>query len=106
MIAFCQIVQMIGLFVIINTMVYVGTRRVSKEGMIIEKYDQLVDPKKEISERITSVTNITNEMVKGMPDEEEAVYVLSYIYEEKIKKPNTLSVMCISYIHICACSCW
>ncbi len=36
MIAFCQIVQMIGLFVIINTMVYVGTRRVSKEGMIIE----------------------------------------------------------------------
>ena len=36
MIAFCQIVQMIGLFVIINTMVYVGIRRVSKEGMIIE----------------------------------------------------------------------
>ena len=36
MIAFCQIVQIIGLFVIINTMVYVGTRRVSKEGMIIE----------------------------------------------------------------------
>lgn len=36
MIAFCQIVQMIGLFVIINTMVYVGTRRVSKEGIIIE----------------------------------------------------------------------
>lgn len=36
MIAFCQIVQIIGLLVIINTMVYVGTRRVSKEGMIIE----------------------------------------------------------------------
>lgn len=36
MITFCQIVQLIGLFVIINTMVYVGTRRVSKEGMIIE----------------------------------------------------------------------
>ena len=44
-----------------------------KDGMIIDRYDQLVDPKKEISERITNVTSITNEMVKGMPIEIDAV---------------------------------
>ena len=44
-----------------------------QDGMIIDRYDQLVDPKVEISQRITNVTNITNEMVQGMPDEKTAV---------------------------------
>ena len=44
-----------------------------KNGEIIDKYDELVDPGKEISERITNVTNITNEMLVGKPKEEEAV---------------------------------
>ena len=44
-----------------------------KDGMIIDRYDQLIDPEVEISERITSVTSITNEMVKGKPKEKESV---------------------------------
>ena len=44
-----------------------------KNGEIIDKYDQLVNPGKEISERITNVTNITNDMLVGMPNEETAV---------------------------------
>ncbi len=42
-------------------------------GEIIDRYDQLVDPKKEISQRITNVTSITNDMLVGKPTEEEAV---------------------------------
>ena len=43
------------------------------DGMIIDRYDQLIDPEREISERITNVTSITNEMLKGKPKEREAV---------------------------------
>ena len=43
------------------------------EGMIIDRYDQLVDPGRDISERITNVTNITNDMLKGKPNEETAI---------------------------------
>ena len=43
------------------------------DGMIIDRYDKLIDPECEISERITNVTSITNEMVKGKPKERESV---------------------------------
>ena len=42
-------------------------------GEIIDTYDQLVNPGKEISERITEVTSITNDMLVGKPNEETAV---------------------------------
>lgn len=42
-------------------------------GEIIDRYDQLVDPKREISQRITDVTSITNDMLVGKPTEEEAI---------------------------------
>ncbi len=44
-----------------------------KNGEIIDKFDMLVKPPKPISERITSVTSITNEMVEDCPNEETAV---------------------------------
>ena len=42
-------------------------------GEIIDRYDQLVDPGREISERITEVTSITNDMLIGKPNEETAI---------------------------------
>ena len=42
-------------------------------GEIIDRYDQLVDPGKQISQRITDVTSITNEMLVGKPNEETAI---------------------------------
>lgn len=44
-----------------------------KHGEIIDKFDMLVKPPQPISERITKVTSITNEMVEDCPDEETAV---------------------------------
>ena len=44
-----------------------------KDGEIIDKFDMLVKPPTPISERITKVTSITNDMVKDCPNEEEAV---------------------------------
>lgn len=43
------------------------------DGEIVDTYDQLVNPGKEISERITEVTSITNDMLVGMPNEQSAV---------------------------------
>lgn len=42
-------------------------------GEIIDTYDELINPGKKISETITSVTNITNEMLEGKDNEENAV---------------------------------
>lgn len=44
-----------------------------KNGEVTEKFDMLIKPPNLISERITSVTSITNEMVADCPNEEEAV---------------------------------
>ena len=44
-----------------------------KNGEITSKFDMLIKPPNPISERITSVTSITNEMVADCPNEEEAV---------------------------------
>ena len=44
-----------------------------KDGEIIDKFDRLIKPPTPISERITNVTSITNEMVKDCGNEEEAI---------------------------------
>ncbi|MBR3523110.1 MAG: 3'-5' exoribonuclease [Bacilli bacterium] len=40
-----------------------------KDGKIFDRFDELIKPTKLISEKITSITNITNEMVKNSDDE-------------------------------------
>ncbi len=42
-------------------------------GEIIDRFDELIDPGREIPAKITELTNITTEMVKGKMNEEEAV---------------------------------
>ena len=44
-----------------------------KGGEILETYDELINPGREISDTITSVTNITNEMLVGKDNEENAI---------------------------------
>ena len=44
-----------------------------ENGEIVDKFDMLIKPPSPISERITNVTSITNEMVSDCPNEEEAV---------------------------------
>ena len=51
-----------------------------KGGEVIDRFDMFVDPECEISEEITNLTSITNDMVKGAPKEREAVEAfLEYI---------------------------
>jgi DNA polymerase-3 subunit epsilon len=38
-----------------------------ENGKIIDRFSQLIDPQLKIPPKITEITNITNEMVKGMP---------------------------------------
>lgn len=42
-------------------------------GEIIDRFDELIDPKRPLPSKITELTNITDEMLKGKPSEEEAV---------------------------------
>lgn len=42
-------------------------------GLIVDKFSQLVNPEKEISEEITALTGITNEMVENMPTIKEVL---------------------------------
>ncbi len=42
-------------------------------GEIIDRFDELIDPKRKLPSKITELTNITDEMLKGKPLEEEAV---------------------------------
>ena len=44
-----------------------------RAGQVVEVFDTFVDPECEISEEITNLTSITNDMVKGAPREREAV---------------------------------
>ena len=44
-----------------------------KAGEIIDRFDIFVDPEEPISEFITNLTSITDEMVKGAPKEREAI---------------------------------
>ena len=46
-----------------------------KDGQIIDRMDIFVDPECPISEEITNLTSITNEMVKGAPKEAEAIRI-------------------------------
>ena len=44
------------------------------DGEIVEKYSQLIDPKVELSERITNLTGITNEMLENKPEQKMVIH--------------------------------
>jgi DNA polymerase-3 subunit alpha (Gram-positive type) len=44
-----------------------------KDGMILEKYDELINPGRPLPQKIVEVTNITDNMLEGKDNEENAV---------------------------------
>ena len=42
-------------------------------GEIIDRFDELIDPNRPLPAKITELTNITDQMLKGKPNEEESV---------------------------------
>ena len=55
-----------------DSIIEIGAVKLYK-GEIIDRFDKLIDPGYPIPPHITNITNITDEMVKGCPNEREAV---------------------------------
>ncbi len=51
-----------------DQMIEIGAVKL-KDGQIIDTFDELIDPKRHIPDKITELTYITDEMVKGCDDE-------------------------------------
>ena len=54
----------------IDQMIEIGAVKI-KDGAITDRFDELIDPGRHIPDKITELTLITDEMVKGKPNEEE-----------------------------------
>jgi DNA polymerase-3 subunit alpha (Gram-positive type) len=55
-----------------DSIIEVGAVKI-RNGEIIDSFDELINPGREISATITQVTNITNDMLKGKDDEETVI---------------------------------
>ncbi len=44
-----------------------------KNGEVLSKFSKLIDPKRKLVRKITEITGITDDMLKGMPSEEEVI---------------------------------
>lgn len=55
-----------------NSIIEIGAVKI-KDGKIIDRYDELIDPKVKLSDEIVRITCITNEMLDGKREEKEAV---------------------------------
>lgn len=55
-----------------DSIIEIGAVKI-KDGIIIEKYDELVNPGRKLPQKIIDVTNITDEMLEGKDNEENAV---------------------------------
>ena len=55
-----------------DTIIEIGAVKI-KEGKIIDRYDELVNPEKLLSEEIIKITGINNEMLKEKRDEESCI---------------------------------
>ena len=55
-----------------DTIIEIGAVKI-KDGIIIDRYDELIYPEKELSDEISKITGITNEMLKGKRKELESL---------------------------------
>ena len=55
-----------------DTMIEIGAVKISN-GKIIDRFDELINPGKELNEEIIKITGINNEMLKGKRKEEEVL---------------------------------
>ena len=56
----------------VDSIIEIGAVKI-KNGEIIEKYDELINPGRKLPEKIIEITNITDEMLEGKANEETAV---------------------------------
>ena len=55
-----------------DSIIEIGAVKI-KDGHIIERYDELINPGKELPKKIVELTNITDEMLKDKDNEENAI---------------------------------
>ena len=55
-----------------DSIIEIGAVKI-KDGMIIDRYDELINPGRALPSKITELTNITDEMLDGKDNEENAV---------------------------------
>ena len=55
-----------------DTIIEIGAVLI-KNGEIVDRFDELIDPGRPLPAKITAITNITDDMLKGKANEEEAV---------------------------------
>lgn len=55
-----------------DQIIEIGAVKISN-GKIIDKFDELIDPGKPLDPKITEITCITNDMLKGRPNEKDMV---------------------------------
>ena len=55
-----------------DSIIEIGAVKI-KDGMITDRYDELINPGRPLPVKITELTNITDEMLKGKDNEENAV---------------------------------
>ena len=55
-----------------DSIIEIGAVKISN-GNIIDKFDELINPGKDLSEEIIKITGITNEMLKGKRDEKSVL---------------------------------
>ena len=56
----------------VDSIIEIGAVKI-KDGMILEKYDELINPGRPLPQKIIDVTNITDSMLEGKDNEENAV---------------------------------
>ena len=56
----------------VDSIIEIGAVKI-KNGEILERYDELINPGRKLPEKITELTNITDEMLEGKENEEKAV---------------------------------
>lgn len=78
-----------GLSTYYDEVIEIGMLKV-RNGQIVDKYSQLIEPQNSIDPFITELTGISNEMVAGMPHIEEVqTAVMDFIGQDVIVGHNT-----------------